>query len=193
MPEDSTPTYIEAQLHARACTLSGGSRPYRPGVGVNSRVPQGSSVPLPNCLFWRPSHERPHRRHLPLDSAKTSTVVPAAAAPAQMPLPAGQFGDPVDDLQQAWRVVESLHCQDHDVAAQMQATFVCSGSSPVEALEAVTATVRRAPQLEIHSIAWARTFGPGQESWQYQATVLVSLPDRYGDTPGLTHLGVRRA
>lgn len=99
----------------------------------------------------------------------------------------------IGDLEQAWQAVQRLKYQGHDVSARMQATFVCCGASQLEALEAVAATMRQAPQLEIHSIAWAQTYGPGQESWQYQATVVVSAPDRYGDASGSTHLDVRRA
>ena len=119
--------------------------------------------------------------------SESSAVVPTASEAALAASAVGQLGDALGDLQQARRVLERLQQQDHDVSAQLQASLVCGGASPLEALEAVTATVRQAPHLEVHSIAWARSPGPVEGSWQYQATLLVSVPDRHGETTGVTH------
>jgi len=105
-------------------------------------------------------------------------LVPAAVT--------GQMGDAVGDLQQAWRAVQQLGAL-HDIAATLQTTVVCTGRSQLEALQAVTAIVQQAPLMELHSIAWARTDGPTEGTWQYQATVLLSFPDRHGETTGTTH------
>jgi hypothetical protein len=109
-------------------------------------------------------------------------ITPPAAPPA---VP-GQMGDAVGDLQQAWRVVEQLGAT-HDIAATLQTAVVCTGNSQLEALEAVVALVRQSPRAELHNIAWARTPGPTEDTSQYQATVTLSYPDRYGETTGTTH------
>ena len=111
--------------------------------------------------------------------------VEAAQVPAPIPL-SGQALDAVSDLKQAWRAVRDLGVE-HDLSATLQTAVVCSGLSQLEALEGVLALLRKSPRAEIHSIAWARSPGPELQTWQYQATLLLSYPDRHGETTGVTH------
>lgn len=119
-----------------------------------------------------------------IDPHGTRSLVPVD--PAAMPVPVtGQAVDAVGDLKQVWRAVESI--QDHDISATLQPAAVCTGNTTLEALEAVIALVRRAPNAELHSIAWARSWGPVDGTWQYQATLYLSYPDARGETTGVTH------
>lgn len=113
-------------------------------------------------------------------------LVPVKAAQPPAPVTVhGQAVDAVGDLKQAWRTVQVLG--DHDISATLQTAVVCTGLSQLEALEAVLALVRQSPRAQIHSIAWARSPGPDLETWQYQATLLLSYPDGRGETTGVTH------
>jgi hypothetical protein len=117
---------------------------------------------------------------VPTEGASVTPAVPAAPGPVR---------DAVHDLQQAWTAVGYLEAAGRagDVSATLQAAIVCTGATAVEALQAATDFVRESPRVEVHSIAWARTPGPVEESWQYQATLLVSYPDQYGEFTGATH------
>ena len=118
-------------------------------------------------------------------------LVPVKAAQSPAPVTVhGQAVNAVGDLKQAWTAVQGLG--EHDISATLQTAAVCTGLSQLEALEAVLALVRQSPRAEIHSIAWARSPGPELETWQYQATLLLSYPDDRGETTGVTHQADRR-
>lgn len=75
-----------------------------------------------------------------------------------------------------------------DVEVSAFAAIVCTGDTPADALEAAAAVARRAPGLEIHSLAWARTEGPREETSEYKVTLTVTAPDPgTGEHNGATH------
>ncbi|MFI5868420.1 hypothetical protein [Streptomyces sp. NPDC051546] len=75
-----------------------------------------------------------------------------------------------------------------DVEVSAFAAIVCTGDTPADALEAAAAVARRAPGLEIHSLAWARTDGPREDTSEYKVTLTVTAPDPgTGEHNGTTH------
>lgn len=122
-------------------------------------------------------------------------VAPGDVVPLEGPaLPAapGSVRDAVHDLQQAWTAVQYVGAGGRaDVSATLQTAVLCSGSSQAEAMQAATDFIRESPRVELHSIAWARLPGHAVDTWEYQATLIVSYPDAYGETTGDTHHGRR--
>jgi hypothetical protein len=123
----------------------------------------------------------------------TGDVVPVEG-PA-LPAAPGLVRDAVGDLQQAWTAVRYLDVSGRagDVSATLQTAVVCNGATQVDALQAATDFLRESPRAELHSIAWARLPGHAVDVWEYQATLIVSYPDREGDTTGATHHADRPA
>ncbi|WP_407841414.1 hypothetical protein ACE1OC_41325 [Streptomyces sp. DSM 116496] len=113
------------------------------------------------------------------DTARTlpALTVPATVAALQPQTPAGpSFGqDLVRTLHAATTAVGTLALGENadaasDVEVSAFAAIVCTGDTPADALEAAAAVARRAPGLEIHSLAWARTDGPCEDTAEYKVT-----------------------
>jgi hypothetical protein len=117
------------------------------------------------------------------ESADVVPLIPNAIPAVPM-----AFSDATGDFQQASRAVARIPGDEHDIAAVLQATIVCTGQSALETFEAVVAFVERSPRVEIHNIAWAKSpLGAVDGRMQYQATLTVSYQDLQGETTGVTH------
>ncbi|QES52023.1 hypothetical protein DEJ50_33625 [Streptomyces venezuelae] len=108
------------------------------------------------------------------------------------------FGrDLVRTLHQATTVVGGLAFTDggdgsSDVEVSAFGAIVCTGDSPADALQAAAAVARQAPSLEIHALAWARTDGPREGTFEYKVTMTVTAPDpATGEHGGTTHHAAR--
>ncbi|MFK0016334.1 hypothetical protein [Streptomyces sp. NPDC091027] len=137
----------------------------------------------------------------------TDTQPPALPAPARtspdtalqpQALVGPSFGqDLVRTLHQATTVVGGLAFGDgadaaSDVEVSAFGAIVCTGDSPADALQAAAAVARQAPDLEIHALAWARTDGPREDSFEYKVTMTVTAPDpATGEHGGTTHHATR--
>ncbi|MET9466562.1 hypothetical protein ABZY44_17495 [Streptomyces sp. NPDC006544] len=129
----------------------------------------------------------------------TAHTLPALTVPASetalQPQTAGpSFGqDLVRTLHAATTAVGTLALGENpdaasDVEVSAFAAIVCTGDTPADALEAAAAVARRAPGLEIHSLAWARTDGPREDTSEYKVTLTVTAPDPgTGEHNGATH------
>ncbi len=125
----------------------------------------------------------PTRRHGSTDAALQPQVLGGPS-----------FGqDLVRTLHQATTVVGGLAFGDggdgsSDVEVSAFGAIVCTGDSPADALQAAAAVARRAPGLEIHALAWARTDGPSEGTFEYKVTMTVTAPDpATGEHGGATH------
>ncbi|WP_157880340.1 hypothetical protein [Streptomyces katrae] len=119
--------------------------------------------------------------------------VPAADATLQPQVLSGpSFGqDLVRTLHQATSVVGGLSFHDvetSDIEVSAFGAIVCTGDTPADALQAAAAVARQAPGLEIHALAWARTDGPREGTFEYKVTMTVTAPDpATGEHSGATH------
>ncbi|MET9852158.1 hypothetical protein ABZY57_04285 [Streptomyces sp. NPDC006450] len=125
----------------------------------------------------------------------TAHTLPAPTAPssetALQPQSLGgpSFGrDLVRTLHAATTAVGTLALGENSDAADIEvsafAAIVCTG--------AAAAVARRAPSLEIHSLAWARTDGPREDTSEYKVTLTVTAPDPgTGEHNGTTHRSTR--
>lgn len=122
------------------------------------------------------------------------TLAVPAADPALQPqvLSGPSFGqDLVRTLHQATTAVGTLALgEDGAAASDVEVSAFCAiaGDTPADALEAAAAVARRAPGMEIHSLAWARTDGPREDTSEFKVTMTVTAPDpATGEHNGATH------
>lgn len=121
------------------------------------------------------------------------TVPSSEAALQPQSLGGPSFGrDLVRTLHAATTAVGTLALGENPDAADIEvsafAAIVCTGDTPADALEAAAAVARRAPSLEIHSLAWARTDGPREDTSEYKVTLTVTAPaPGTGEHNGATH------
>ncbi|MFJ3728671.1 hypothetical protein ACIPYQ_39730 [Streptomyces sp. NPDC090045] len=125
-------------------------------------------------------------------------TTPTTDALLDLRAPAGpSFGmNLVNTLHHAGKAVHSFALGDAvqaDVAISAFAALVCTGDTPAAALEAAAAAARQAPELEIHSAAWARVPGPREGTSEFQLTLTVTAADpETGEHGGSTHHSASR-
>ena len=115
-------------------------------------------------------------------------MVARVAAPAPV-VPAGMVHDVGNDLHQAQRAVSRLAVDNYpgEYRVVAQTTIVCSGLTLLEAMQDATAFVRQSPNATVHSINLAVILGPEEGEEEHRVTLLVSYPDRFGETTGTSH------